>query len=141
MIKLWQRIKEFFMKATRFILNTDYATSQNDNEFTLSVTIPSTFSVAAGEIRRFTSSKTIVGSSSKDYRCHITTSVHNYSITGCLEGSLAFGDSNLNIAIERAKDKFTLAVYNPAPVSAKTYSATSRVVTAHIMTFVDPFQL
>lgn len=129
------------MKATRFILNSDYVTAQNDAEFTISVTLPSSFSVSAAEIRRFTSSVTLKGSASKDYRCYFTTTVNDYAITGGLEGSLRYGSDDLNIAIERAKDKWTLAVYNPAPVSAKTYSGTSRVITAHIMTFVDPFQL
>lgn len=129
------------MKATRFILNSDYVTAQNDAEFTISVTLPSSFSVSAAQIRRFTSSVTIKGSASKDYRCYFTTTVNDYAITGGLEGSLRYGSDDLNIAIERAKDKWTLAVYNPAPVSAKTYSGTSRVITAHIMTFVDPFQL
>lgn len=129
------------MKATRFILNSDYVTAQNDAEFTISVTLPSSFSVSAAQIRRFTSSVTVKGSASKDYRCYFTTTVNDYAITGGLEGSLRYGSDDLNIAIERAKDKWTLAVYNPAPVSAKTYSGTSRVITAHIMTFVDPFQL
>lgn len=129
------------MKATRFILNSDYVTAQNDAEFTISVTLPSSFSVSTAQIRRFTSSVTVKGSASKDYRCYFTTTVNDYAITGGLEGSLKYGSDDLNIAIERAKDKWTLAVYNPAPVSAKTYSGTSRVITAHIMTFVDPFQL
>lgn len=129
------------MKATRFILNTDYVTSQNDAEFTISVSLPSSFSVSAAEVKKFSASKTVKGSASKDYRCYFTTTVNDYAITGGLEGSLRYGSDDLNIAVERAKDKWTLAIYNPAPVSAKTYSGSSRVVTVHIMTFVDPFQL
>ena len=129
------------MKATRFILNTDYVTSQNDAEFTISVSLPSSFSVSAGEVRKFSSSKTVKGTASKDYRCYFTNTNNNYAITGSFEAGLAYGSDYLQIAVQRQKDKWTLVVYNQAQTSSKTYSGTSRVVTVHIMTFVDPFQL
>lgn len=129
------------MKATRFILNTDYITSQNDAEFTISVTLPSTFSVSAGEVKKFSASKTVTGTASKDYRCYFTTTLNNYAVTGSFEVGIQYGGDYLQCAVQRQKNKWTLVVYNPAQTSSKTYSGTSRVVTAHIMTFVDPFQL
>lgn len=141
MIKLWQLIKEFFMKATRFILNTDYVTSQNDAEFTISVSLPSSFSVSAAEVKKFSASKTVKGSASKDYRCYFTTTNTSYAVTGSFEVGIAYGSDYLQCAVQRQKDKWTLVVYNPATTSSKTYSGSSRVVTVHIMTFVDPFQL
>lgn len=140
-MKIWEFIKRSFMKASRFILNTDYATSQNDAEFTISVTIPSTYTVAAADIKKFSASKTISASASKDYRCYFTSTAFNYGLTGALEATLRYGSDDLFVTVERAKDKFTLVVYAPAKVSSHTYSGTSQVITAHIQTFVDPFQL
>ena len=129
------------MKATRFILNTDYVTHQNDDEFTLSVSLPSSFTVAAGAVKKFSISKTVAGTASKDYRCYFTSSIHDYAVTGALEAETVFGSDTLYIALERAKNKWTLSVYNLAKTSSHTYSAGSRIITAHIQTFVDPFQL
>lgn len=141
MIKLWAWLKELIMKATRFIFNTDYATHQNDAEFTLSITLPASFSVSAGQVKKYTATKTVKGSASKDYRCYFNTSINNYGITGVLEVEIQYGSDILYGAIERQKDKWTLNVHNLATVSSHTYSGQARVVTAHIMTFVDPFQL
>ena len=129
------------MKACRFILNTDYVTHQNDAEIELSVALPSSYTVPRTQIKKFSSSKTLEGSASKDYRCYITSSAFNYAITGLLEGSLKYGNDTLQIAIEREKDKFTLSVYAPADIVDRTYSGTGQVITAHIQTFVDPFQV
>lgn len=129
------------MKATRFILNTDYVTSQNDAEFTISVSLPSSFSVAAAEVKKFSASKTVAGTASKDYRCYFTTTINDYAVTGSFEVGIQYGSDYLQCAVQRQKNKWTLVIYNPAEVSAKTFTGTSRVVTAHIMTFVDPFQL
>ena len=141
MMRLWRLIKELIMKATRFILNTDYVTSQNDAEFTISVTIPSSFSAAVAEIKKFQTSKTVLGSASKDYRCYFTTSVDSYAVTGVMECMIDYGSDQLNCAVQRAKDKWTLCVYNLAYPTAKTYSGQARTITAHIQTFVDPFQV
>ena len=129
------------MKATRFILNTDYVTHQNDAEFTVSVSLPSSFTVSAGQIKKFTASKTVKGTASKDYRCYFTTTLNNYAITGALEVEIQYGSDILYGALERAKNKWTLDVYTLAKTSSHTYSGSSRVITAHIQTFVDPFQL
>ena len=129
------------MKATRFILNTDYITSQNDAEFTLSVTLPSSFSVSAAQVKTFSDSKTVKSTASKDYRVWFETTLNNYAVVGSFETEIQYGADYLHCVVQRQKDKWTLVVYNPAPTSAKTYSGASRVITAHIMTFVDPFQL
>lgn len=129
------------MKATRFILNTDYVTHQNDAEFTISVSLPSSFSVSAGQVKKFTTTKTVKGTASKDYRVYFTFTNNSYAVTGGLEASIQYGSDDLICCIQRQKNKWTLCMYNMAYPSAKTYSGSSRVVTAHIQTFVDPFQL
>ena len=129
------------MKACRFILNTDYVTSQNDSELELTVSLPSSFKTSASQVRHFTASKTLTGSASKDFRCYFTSSTQANAATGCYWSYLRYGSDDLIITVKRTKDKFTLDVYNLALTSSHTYSGAARVITAHIQTFVDPFQL
>ena len=141
MKKILEFLKELIMKATRFILNTDYVTSQNDDEFTMSVTLPSSFSVSAGQVREFSTTLTREGTASKDYRCYFTSTATNYAVTGALEVWVEYGSDVLLGALRRAKDKWTFVVYNAAYPTAKTYSGTGQTITAHIQTFIDPFQV
>ena len=129
------------MKAAHFILNTDYVTTQNDDEGQVSVSIPSSFYVAGGAIKDFTNSVTIPGSTSKSFRCYFTSTAFNYAVTGCVEGSIQFGNDEIVIKIARTKDTFTLIVSNLGRPSAHTYNGTSQVITAHIQTFIDPFEV
>lgn len=129
------------MKACRFILNTDYVTSQNDNEIEISVSLPSSFTTSASQVRHFTANKTLAGSASKDFRVYFTSSTQPYAATGCYWSYLRYGSDDLIMTVKRTKDKFTLDVYNLALTSSHTYSGAARVITAHIQTFVDPFQL
>lgn len=140
-MQVLELIKGLIMKACRFIFNTDYVTSQNDKDIDISVAIPSTFTVAAGVQQIFKTTVTLAGSASKDYRCYFTSTAFNYAVTGAFECQIQFGSDNLYAVVQREKDKFTLAVYNIADTSSHTYSGTSQVITAHIQTFVDPFQL
>ena len=140
MLKLLNIIKGLIMKACRFILNSDYVTSQNDKEYTISVSLPSSFYVPANTLQEFKTTINVPNSASKDYRCYITSTAFNFGLTGVLEAGLKYGNDNLNIALIRDKNNYTLSVYAPKSLSAKTYSGTGQVITAHIMTFVDPFQ-
>lgn len=136
-----KKIWELIMKACRFILNTDYVTHQNDNEYTISVVIPSTFTVPAYSVQKFESSINIANSATKDYRCYIESTAFNYAITGVLCALLGYGSDELAIALERNGTKYTLRVWAAADSTAKTFSGTGQVITAHIQTFVDPFQV
>lgn len=129
------------MKACRFILNTDYVTSQNDREFEITVALPSTFTVAADVEKHFKTSIAVPGTASMNYRCYFTTSTHQYATTGCVVCMLKYGNDQLTAAVTHTKDTFTLDIYNFAPASSHTYTGAGRTVTAHIQTFVDPFQL
>lgn len=136
-----RKLKEVIMKAAHFILNSDFITPQNDIEGDVSVAIPSTFTTPAGQNTVFSNSVTIKGSSAKFYRCYFTSTAFNYALTGCVEGSIAFGNDELVITIVRSNDTFTLRVWSLANPSSKTYNGTSQVITAHIQTFVDPFEV
>ena len=139
-IDFFRKVIGKIMKPSRFILNTDYVTHQNDAEIEITISLPSSYTVPKNQTKKFSASKTLTGSSSKDYRCYITSSAFNFAITGVLEGQLAYGSNTMLLAIEREKDKFTFSAYMPATTVDKTYSGTGQTLTAHIQTFVDPFQ-
>lgn len=141
MMQLIKLIKGLIMKASRFILNTDYITPQNDQEVELMVTLPASFSVSAGQVKHYTANKTITGSASKDFRCYFTSTAQAKATTGCTQCFMKYGNDALIVAVKRSKDKFTLDVFNLAEVSSHTFSGSARTVTAHIQTFVDPFQV
>ena len=140
MKKFLLKIKELIMKAAHFILNTDYVTSQNDDEITVSVSVPSSFSVPANTLKEFKASKTFGGSGSKDWRCYLTSTAFNYALAGVYNAELQFGSDYLYVDIRRDNDKFELVVRALKSVSAKSYSGTAQTITAHIQTFIDPFQ-
>ena len=135
-------IREAIVKASRFIINSDYITTQNDDEFTLSVAIPSSYYVPRTQIKKFTASTTVKGATTKDYRFYVTSTAYNYACVGGLQYEIVYGTpTTLTADIERSNDTFTLSVYAPADTVDRTYSGTSQVITAHIQTFVDPFQV
>ena len=129
------------MKACRFILNTDYITSQNDQEIEISVAMPSSFTVSANQVKHFKTTKTVPGSSSRNYRCYIVSTSHTYAAVGCVVCTMKYGSDQLMVAVTHNKDSFTLDIFNDPLGSSHTFSGAGRIVTAHIQTFVDPFQV
>lgn len=130
------------MKACRFIMNTDYAMSQNDTEFDLSINIPSSWTQPHGTaaVVEFKAEKTIEGSSSRDFRCYLTSTAFNFAIVNAQEAYLQFGNDLITIQIARSKNKYTLKAFGGKdPYYDKTYSGTGQTITAHIQTFKDPF--
>lgn len=129
------------MKASHFIMNSDYITPQNEGTAEVSVAIPSSFYVPKYKNQEFKASVSIPGSASQDYRCYFTSTAFNYAVVGCYSGELQYGNDNLVISLIHSKDAFTLRVWNLADVVDKTYSGTGQVITAHIQTFKDPFEV
>ena len=134
-----RRLKELFMKASRFIMNTDYATPQNDTDFTISVNIPASFTVPRTQSKEFKASYSLPGSASRAYRCYITSTAFNYGITGCNNGSIQFGSRYLEFTVSRTKDKYELCVFVLPDPNDRTFSGTAQTITAHVQTFIDPF--
>lgn len=129
------------MKANRFILNTDYITPQNDREFEVSVTLPSTFTAPANTERHFKTTISVPGSASMSYRCYFTTTEHQYAAVGCTVCALKFGEDYIMVALSHDEDAFTLDIFNYEELEQRTYSGASQTITAHIQTFIDPFQV
>lgn len=137
-------IRGLFMKASRFIINTDYATTQNDSEITITLTIPGVFTIPRTQTKIWRTTVSAPGSASKGYRCYFTSTKYNYAITGCTEAKLKInGNTQYNdffISVSRKNDQFELAVHSLADISDRSFNDQAQVITAHIQTFVDPFQ-
>lgn len=129
------------MKAAHFIINSDYITPQNEGTAEVSVAIPSSFFVPKYHNQEFKASVSIPGSVSQDYRCYFTSTAFNYAIVGCYGGELQYGNDTLVISLIHSKDAFTLRVWNSAELEDKTFNGTGQVITAHIQTFKDPFEV
>lgn len=140
-LDIFNKVKALIMKACRFILNSDYITSQNDAEYKISVSIPDSFSVPAAQVKEFKTTINIPNSATKDYRCYIESTAFDNAITGVLEGMVKYGNDKLMVSIRRNNSNYTLCVWMPADIVARTYTGTSQVITAHIMTFLDAFQV
>ena len=131
------------MKASKFILNTDYITPQNSAEGEATVIIPSSIYIPAGTIKIVSSSTITLGkSASENYRAYFTSTAFPQAITGtCGEAYLPYGGSTMFIGIERTKTTFKVVAYFPASPSNRNLSGTGQNITAHIQTFIDPFEV
>lgn len=140
MRKLAEAIRGLFMKASRFIMNTDYITTQNDSELVITLNVPGIFTIAAGETKIFKTTVTSKGSASKGYRCYFESTAFNYALTGGMEAILPIQNTDFTLSVSRKNDEFELMVQTPASTSARSFNTNAQVITAHIQTFVDPFQ-
>lgn len=131
------------MKASKFILNTDYITPQNDAEGEITVIIPSSIYIPAGTVQIISQSSITLGkSASVGYRAYLTSTAFSQAITGIYgQAEVAYGNDQLVVTIEHSKTTFTLKAYFPASPSARTLTGTGQNITAHIQTFVDPFEV
>lgn len=131
------------MKASKFILNTDYITPQNDAEGEVTIFIPSSIYIPKGDVKIVSQSSITLGkTASINYRVYITSTAFSQAVTGvCNEAYIPFGGYNMTISLERSKNTFTLKAYFPASTSNRTLTGTGQNITAHIQTFVDPFEV
>ncbi len=131
------------MKASKFILNTDYITPQNDAEGEITLFIPSSIYIAAGEYKIVDQRSITLGkTASTGYRAYITSTAYNKAIVSvCGETYIDYGGEQMAISLWRDKTTFTLSASFPASLSARTLTGTGQNITAHIQTFVDPFEV
>ena len=131
------------MKASKFILNTDYITPQNQAEGEITIFVPSSIYVPKTEYKRISQGSITLGkSASEGFRVYITSTAFNYAITGVTAcAQLAFGNEQLILTIQRTKTTYTFSVSALASPSNRTITGTGQNLTAHIQTFVDPFEV
>jgi hypothetical protein len=138
------------MKPARFILNSDYCTVRNTGKGELSITIPNSIYLPAGtqpfHVIGTTSGR--FGNPSDSYMIYYTSSLYNYSTPGPVctikpSGSSTTSGYNdtVTASVRVSGDTFTLSVRtdNQLLNFAETYAGFGMTVTAHIITFKDPF--
>ena len=122
-------------------MNSDYATLINDHEFTMQVTIPDRMYIPANERVYYRAEYTLEGSASRPYRCFIESSAFNYAVTGATAVQIKYGGIPLKCVVSKDGNKYKLTINTNKSSQARNITGTMQTVTAHIQTFVDPFQV
>lgn len=129
------------MKPGRFIMNTDYCTPKISAQDTIELTIPSSFPAGPNAPVVFSVSKNI-GNKEDSYRAYIKSNLFDYA-TG-FPCSIVFdgaqGVNGITVHLLKAGSTFTLEVRAGTQASSDTYVGYGQTITAHIQTFVSPFQ-
>lgn len=144
------------MKPARFILNTDYTTSRNMEIYTPSLTIPdeinytipydATYIIGRVQIPKKSKSNSFMAyfsSSRFDYDSYGTHgytkpegAVFSYVPT---TGAIVYGDK-LEMRVTDTGDKLVFELYSISSGGATfSYEGYGQTITAHILTFKDPF--
>lgn len=132
-------------KPSRFIINSDFATTQNDAEGTVSVTIPSTVNTLnTGANKVYSATINIGADASSGYRFYVTSSKYSYAISSpqfmvyCKEGGY---ESSFYGSIYRVGKSFKMEfTFAGTPGATNNYTNCGQVFTLHIQSFLDPFQ-
>lgn len=131
------------MKASKFILNTDYITPQNDAEGEITLFIPDSIYIPKNEYKIVDQRSITLGkTASTGYRAYITSTAYNRAIVS-VNGEVYIGSGSNQMAVSLVRDKttFTLSASFPASSSNRTVTGMGQNITAHIQTFVDPFEV
>lgn len=136
------------MKPARFILNSDYTTTRNTGETTLSITIPNSITVPI-DVEKYTIGTTTakIGNSADTFMIYFTSSAFPYNSPGSMGGTKPSGASTTyagtdyifyNVSING--NTATLEVWCYGNIyTATSWNGYGQTITAHILTFKDPF--
>lgn len=141
------------MKPARFILNSDYTTMRNTGVKELSITIPNDFTIHAPTTSYVIGrTSTYLGDDTDSFDVYFSSDKFNYTCPG-LEGytapdgsvsrSPAYGDSHevVGFFVTFNGNQVTLEAkaYNFNDFYDLRYIGYGQTITAHILTFKDPF--
>lgn len=136
------------MKPARFILNSDYTTVRNTGETTLSITIPNEIIVPT-DVFEYTIGQTTanVGSATDTFMTFFTSSAFPYSVLGIWGGTKPNGASTTYTGTDEISFRMTIngnvasfeAWCNGNIYLPTTWTGYGQTITAHILTFKDPF--
>ena len=138
------------MRISRFLLNSDYATLKSDSEGEISLVVPNSVVVLAGQQPTIYRAELDIGAKpSAAYRHSVTSSAYTFSIPAAvfylpsqtLEGG-NLGIAGVPVQLYRQNNKFVAeARFAPPTTSAQniTYSGMGQTLTFHIQSFLDPF--
>lgn len=144
------------MKPARFILNTDYTTSRNMEIYTPSITIPDEFTYTIPFEETYIIGRIQIPKKSKSnsFSVYFSSSRFDYDSYGSWgntkpEGAVfsyvpttgAYSYSDLiGMRVVDRGDKLVFEVYSYGSGGATfTYEGYGQTITAHILTFKDPF--
>lgn len=133
------------MKASRFIMSSDFATPKIVRTVQLIVALPSTRTVRQGERIVYEAKVGIADIKGVSYRAYITSSKYsnaivspNFKITAKQDGY----DDALNGGLYREGNNLILRIQvPPAQGASSTWTGMEQVITAHVQLFVDPFNI
>lgn len=136
-------------KPRNFIMNSDYATIKNDAKATLTITLPSSTSVAATSVATWTDTITVgtAGSSirarlvsTSDNVVYATSTVDYYRTSGAtVSGSPAGFDVYAVVhRISPTQIRLTALLPNPYPFTMSVTAGLSQTITATVATFLPP---
>lgn len=144
------------MKPARFILNSDYTTVRNTGHKEVSVTIPNDFTAPyspSGTRYIIGRVSVTLGDASDSFSIYYSSDKFNY-ISPSLdygytipEGSKThsdtYGDSHEDISFNTKVNgntaTFEVSCLNPYPQGGLRFIGYGQTITAHILTFKDPF--
>ena len=140
------------MKPARFILNSDYTTDRITGKNDVSVTIPDQFTVPAYTYDSYLigSASAKVGKAKNSFNVFFESSLFQYRSDSTLIGRTRPSGAHTSTGeyyellwfyVSINGDTYTLKVYAPEnpTSSAVTYYGYGQTITAHILTFKDPF--
>lgn len=138
------------MKPARFILNTDYTTVVNTGHIELSITIPDDFYAPvspSGDYYTIGITSASIGDKEDSFSTYFTSSTLNYASLGNFGyikpqgASTTSGTDELYAEITITGNTATFKVYclNTVPGGSAHFTGYGMKLTAHIITFKDPF--
>lgn len=138
------------MKPQDFIAISDFATLKNDNKGSITLTLPSSLSVAAASTASITSSLTI-GAPGSSFRSRIIASVDNISYVatnvgyGRTSGATVSGfpvGYEVFVSVHRTSPtELSLIAFIPNPYGStlSIKSGLAGTITAYVATFLPPY--
>lgn len=148
------------MKSSRFILNSDFATTKNDAEGKVMLSIPDEVLIYANQPNKVYSAEVEIGASqSAGIRTYLTTtrSESKGAIVGstfflfmpiedCSYGEKSYYQGQVYGSIYRSGKKIRIEVTFPTGGSTESsdyikYYGRNQILTLYVQTFIDPFEV
>lgn len=130
------------IKVAKYIFNSLLATLKNENEYTLSLTLPDSYTVPSGGAKVWRTSIS-VGGKSASFRCYATSTKFNYAIQSysfSIKARQDGYDGQLVADVFREGNNIVLEIVATGTYGASTtYSDIGQTITLHVQTFTDPF--
>lgn len=136
------------MKPARFIFNSDYTNVRCTGQLQLSVTIPNDFTVPAS-VNEYTIGTTtaVLADGSDTLTAYYSSNKYDYTTPGfyCVtipQGSTTTSEMDevvCNVTVTGNVARLTVTCYNPLQESSVRFQGYGQTITAHIITYKDPF--